>query len=200
MAAQQLAGEGFTNVINLSGGIKAWDGHEAYGREDQGMQLFEELTSAEQVLSIAYSLEEGLKDFYLKMMRRVTNNSAADLFKKLAHVEDIHKDRLFDEYARLTGSIDRSSFEKALVQENMEGGLTTEEYLDRFQPDMEEVEEVISLAMSIEAQALDLYTRAAKKAKDSNNQKVLNRIAAEEKIHLEQLGILLDKTMDEKNE
>ncbi len=199
MAAQQLAGEGFTNVINLSGGIKAWDGHEAYGREDQGMQLFEELTSAEQVLSIAYSLEEGLKDFYLKMMKKVTSKPVIDLFRKLAHVEDIHKARIFDEYARLTGSADIEVFEAELKKDNSEGGMTTEEYLDLFKPDMEKVEEVIGLAMNIEAQALDLYTRAARAAKDSNNQSLLNRIAAEEKIHLEQLGILLDQTMEQKN-
>ncbi len=46
MAAQQLAGQGFNKVINLSGGIKAWDGHEAYGRVDQGMPIFEEKMGA----------------------------------------------------------------------------------------------------------------------------------------------------------
>lgn len=199
MAAQQLAGQGFTKVINLSGGIKAWDGLEAYGRVDQGMQIFEDLNSTEQVLLTAYSLEEGLKDFYLKMMQKVTSDTVIDLFRKLAHVEDLHKERLFEEYARLTGSIDRSAFDKQLSLESMEGGLTTEEYLDRFQPDMEKVEEVISLAMSIEAQALDLYTRAAQRAEDSTHQDMLNRIAAEEKIHLEQLGILLDNNLEEQN-
>ena len=199
MAAQQLAGQGFNKVINLSGGIKAWDGHEAHGRVNQGMQIFEDLNSAEQVLLTAYSLEEGLKDFYLKMMQQVTSDAVVDLFKKLAHVEDLHKERLFDEYARLTGSLDRSAFDEQLKAESMEGGLTTEEYLDHFQPDMEKVEEVIGLAMSIEAQALDLYTRAAQTAKDNTHQSMLNRIAAEEKIHLEQLGILLDKTLEERN-
>lgn len=200
MAAQQLAGLGFNKVINLSGGIKAWNGLEAHGRVDQGMQIFEDINSSEQVLLMAYSLEEGLKDFYLKMMQKVTTDEVIDLFKKLAHVEDLHKERLFDEYSRLTGSVDRAAFEKQLSSENMEGGLTTEEYLDRFQPDMEKVEEVISLAMSIEAQALDLYSRAAQKAKDSAHQDMLNRIAAEEKIHLEQLGLLLDKNLEGKNE
>ncbi len=199
MAAQQLAGAGFTKVINLSGGIKGWDSHEAFGRADQGMQLFEDLTSTKLVLLTAYSLEEGLKDFYLKMMQKVTSKKVIDLFSKLAHVEDIHKGRIFDEYSRLTGSLDKEAFEAALNHENMEGGLTTEEYLDRFKPDMEKMEDVIGLAMSIEAQALDLYTRAARATKDENNQALLNRIAAEEKMHLEQLGVLLDQTMEQMN-
>lgn len=199
MAAQQLAGYGFKNVINLSGGIKGWDGLEAYGRVDQGMDLFKDLVSGEEVLFAAYSLEEGLKDFYLKMMKTVNNETVRDLFSKLAHVEDLHKDRLFNEYSRLTGSFDRTAFEREIKENNMEGGLTTEEYLDRFQPDLEKEEEVISLAMSIEAQALDLYTRTARVAEDSEHRNMLNRIAAEEKIHLEQLGVLLDKTMEGKN-
>lgn len=162
------------------------------------MELFEDLTTPEQVLLTAYSLEEGLKDFYLKMIEKVTSTSVIDLFNKLAHVEDIHKKRLFDEYARLTGSFDQDAFMAKLKMESGEGGLTTEEYLDRFHPDLEKVEEVISLAMSIEAQALDLYSRAARVTEDKNNKNLLNRIADEEKIHLEQLGILLDQAMGEK--
>jgi rubrerythrin len=199
VAAQQLAGKGFKKVINLSGGMKAWHGHEAYGQVDQGLQLFADLSSAEQVIFTAYSLEEGLKDFYLKMILRVSAATVTDLFKKLAHVEDIHKDRLFDEYARLTGSVDRKAFEAEVHGDTLEGGLTTEEYLQRFHPDLEKMEDVIGLAMSIEAQALDLYTRAADAAGDQQSQRLLKRIAAEEKIHLEQLGFLLDNNLEQKN-
>ena len=196
MAAQQLAGEGFTNVINLSGGIKAWNGYEAIGRQDQGMDLFKELDSAEQILTTAYSLEDGLQDFYLRMMERATHPEVIKLFRKLADIEDIHKEKLFDEYARLTGNNDQAAFEADMNAEMLEGGMTTTEYLERFNPDFDKPDEVISLAMSIEAQALDLYTRAGRNAKDENNRAMLERIASEEKYHLEQLGLLLDNILE----
>lgn len=200
MAAQQLAGQGFKEVINLSGGIKAWNGAEAIGKEDQGLEFFDDLDSAEKVLTTAYSLEEGLQDFYLRLMQEVTSPETIKLFRKLADIEDVHKERIFDEYARITGSDDRSAFEAKYSSDVIEGGMTTEEYLELFAPDFENLEEIIGLAMSIEAQALDLYSRAARQSKDSNNQEMLERIAGEEKYHLEQLGSLLDNTLEGHNE
>lgn len=70
----------------------------------------------------------------------------------------------------------------------MEGGLTTSEYLERFHPDLANVVDVVSMAMSIEAQALDLYIRAASWADDEENRAILERIASEEKTHLGKLG------------
>jgi len=200
VAAQQLAGEGFKNVINLSGGIKAWDGHQALGRENQGMHLFGELESVEQILTTAYSLEDGLQDFYIDMMQRATHPEVIKLFRKLGDIEDIHKEKIFEEYTRLTGSNDRQKFESGVTADTLEGGMTTDEYLELFSPDLEKPVEVLSLAMSIEAQALDLYTRASRAAKDPDNKAMLDRIAHEEVYHLEQLGILLDNIVEEGNE
>ena len=79
----------------------------------------------------------------------------------------------------------------------LEGGLTTEEYLNRFNTDLSRIDEVIGMAMSIEGQALDLYSRAAQQASDTDNIRILTKIAAEEKTHLEKLGELMDSVMGE---
>ena len=75
----------------------------------------------------------------------------------------------------------------------MEGGLTTDEYLKLYDPDLEVAEEVISLAMAIEAQALDLYQRASEKAASEESRAALMQIAGEERAHIEQLGKLLER-------
>ncbi len=160
------------------------------------MQLFLDLDSKEEILITAYSLEEGLQDFYLDMMQKVNSPHVIQLFRKLADIEDVHKDKLFDEYVRLTGESDRGAFETMLRKDAIEGGMTTEEFVDRFKPDFEKPDEVISLAMAIEAQALDLYTRAGRATQDMENKKMLERISQEEKYHLEQLGSLLDNIME----
>jgi len=46
--------------------------------------------------------------------------------------------------------------------------------------------------MSIEAQALDLYTRAANRSTDEHSRETLKKIAEEERTHLEQLAKLMD--------
>jgi rubrerythrin len=62
-----------------------------------------------------------------------------------------------------------------------------------YHPDIDVVEEVISLAMAIEAQALDLYQRAAQRAEEAASQQMLHQIAGEERSHLEQLGKLFEQ-------
>jgi rubrerythrin len=86
----------------------------------------------------------------------------------------------------------RDQFEQQPVATMMEGGLTTEEYLALYKPDLDSVRDVVSLAMGIEGQALDLYQRAANRASDNEISKSLMKIADEERAHLRQLGTLLD--------
>jgi rubrerythrin len=81
------------------------------------------------------------------------------------------------------------------VPEVLEGGLTTEEYANLLMPAYDTVPEIIELAMSIEAQALDLYLRASEKAQTEAGKKALIQIANEEKTHLVRLGQLMDETL-----
>ena len=194
VAAQMLAGKGFDQVINMSGGIKAWNSEKAIGGEEQGLELFSGKETPEETLVVAYSLEAGLQEFYLTMAPKVKHEAARKLFEKLSTIEVKHQQRIFDEYVALTASsMTREEFAREKVMPAMEGGLTTEEYMALYKPDVEVVEEVISLAMAIEAQAFDLYQRAAQRAEKAASQKMLYQIAGEERAHLEQLGKLFDQ-------
>ena len=193
MAAQMLSGKGFDNVINVAGGIKAWDGLVAVGTEDLGLELLTGKESIEETLVAAYSLEAGLRDFYLSMIEKVAIDDIKRLFRKLSDIELLHQDRIFDEYLQVSGKkISREAFDSDLVVKAVEGGLTTDEYVRMYQPDWESAVDIISLAMSIEAQALDLYTRAAERSEDPRSTDALKKIAEEERMHLEQLGKLMD--------
>ena len=188
-----LSGKGFDNVINVAGGIKAWDGHVAVGTEELGIDLFTGKESIEETLVAAYALEAGLRDFYLSMIPKVQLQDVKDLFQKLSEIESLHQNRIFEEYRQVSGKqVSREAFDKDLVVNAVEGGLTTEEYVQMYQPDWESAIDIISLAMSIEAQALDLYTRASERSADPRSKDALKKIAEEERVHLEQLGKLMD--------
>ena len=193
IAAQMIAAQGFSDVYNLSGGFKAWKGDAAFGAEEKGLELFTGNESVEETLVVAYSLEEGLRSFYLEMQDKVNNSDARNLFEKLSEIEVKHQERILDEYRKITGSsITREEFEKNIVVNALEGGLTTEEYANLFHPDWESVTDIIEVAMSIEAQALDLYLRASERSDEPQSQKVLRQIADEERTHLAQLGKLIE--------
>jgi rhodanese-related sulfurtransferase/rubrerythrin len=193
VAAQMLVAKGFKEVINLTGGIKAWNSEKAVGSEEHGLAMFSGKESPEQTLIVAYSLEEGLREFYVSMVARVEDEKVRQLFELLSSIEVKHQDRILSEYGSITGTaVSREEFAQKTVGPAMEGGLTTEEYLQLYQPDLEVPEEVISLAMAIEAQALDLYQRAAERAGTDAARTALIQIANEERSHLEQLARLFE--------
>lgn len=192
-----LAGKGY-QVYNISGGINKWDSQAAYGLPEQGLELFTGHESPQETLTVAFALEEGLHEFYLSMWQLVQNDDAKQLFNRLAAIEIKHQERILNEYNKLSGeSWSREDFAEKQAAPAMEGGLTTEEYLRLFDPDLESAADIISLAMSIEAQAFDLYQRAAETGSDPHSRSVLKRIAEEERTHMAQLGKLMARLSDD---
>lgn len=188
-----LAGRGFKQVYNVSGGIKAWKSKTAVGPQTQGMNLFEGDESAKAFLVTAYSLEQGLQQFYQDMAGKSQDRAVQDLFVKLAAIEKKHMDQVFERYRDLEdSSVSRQTFEDKITASALEGGMTMDQYLSLFDPDLSEPTEVVSMAMSIEAQALDLYQRVADKVTEPDVQAVVLEIAKEENHHLVRLGELMD--------
>lgn len=194
VAAQLLAGQGIKEVYNLKGGIAAWKGGKATGPAETGMHYVSGDESAEDIIILAYGMEEGLKCFYKSMAEEYKDNEYAEVLNKLASVEDLHKQKLYEIYTRLNTSVkDRETFESEIVSHAMEGGLTTEEFIKLKRPMLETVSGVLTMAAVIETQALDLYLRYAERMKDEQSKRILHGIAEEEKAHLKELGKLLDK-------
>jgi rubrerythrin len=194
VAAQMLAGKGFKKVYNVAGGIRAWQSRTAVGPRDLGVHLFSGGESPEEVLTVAYSLEEGLQDFYLSMADRAENDKVRSLFMKLSEIEVKHQASIVRAYQDLGHpDISQEDFSAMVGEKAMEGGLTTEEYLALFEPDFGSPVDVVSMAMSIEAQALDLYQRVGETVASDRSRAILMKIADEEKAHLASLGRLMDE-------
>ena len=188
-----LSGKGFQKVFNVSGGIKAWQAKTAIGPQDQGLDLFTGKEEPLDVLKVAYSLEQGLREFYLEMEKEAENPKIEDLFAKLSEIEVKHQMSIYIAYNEIsTKEVSKDEFEKMVEIKALEGGLSTREYLELFGSDLDSETQVISLAMSIEAQALDLYQRLSLKVENRQARDIINKIAKEEKAHLASLGKLMD--------
>ena len=193
-----LSGKGFARIYNLSGGIKAWEKEVAVGPEDTGLHLFSGGPDPEEAIIAGFGLEMGLRDFYLSMQKHVTNSSTKALFTMLADIEVIHQQRLVTLYGEITGTdISLTDFSAKIAEPAMEGGLTTAEYLQLYKTDLESEIEVLGLALAIEAQALDLYSRAAQQNRSQEGyRQVLLQIAEEERSHIERLSRYIDQHQD----
>jgi len=157
--------------MNLSGGIKAWNSQKAVGPEDLGLSLFSGKESPKETLLTAYSLEEGCASSICRWRRRSrpkTRAACSASFPPSKSSTRIAFSASTSEYPARGHS---GGIAEKVVAPAMEGGLTTQEYLRLYQPDLEVAAEVISLAMAIEAQALDLYQRAADRAQTDESKR-----------------------------
>ncbi len=188
-----LSGKGFEKVFIVSGGIHAWQAKTAIGPQDLGVNLFNGKEDPTDVLKVAYSLEQGLREFYVTMEKDATHEKVKDLFGKLSEIEVKHQMSIYLAYNDLIDEdVSKEQFEQMVETRALEGGLSTQEYLDLYSPDLSSEIDVISLAMSIEAQALDLYQRVALNITNEDSRKIVQKIANEEMVHLESLGKLMD--------
>ena len=149
--------------------------------------------TAPEIIILAYGMEKGLGEFYSLLSSHKEGTALADLFTRLAAFEEDHRQKLFALYETLTSEVpSKEAFESGIVSEMMEGGFTAEEFLEKNRPVLQTAADILSVAMMLEAQALDLYLRYALKAKEEKSKKVLYAIAEDEKAHLSALGNLME--------
>jgi len=182
-AAQYLSGQGFNQVYNLSGGIKAWQGRQAIGPELQGLDLLGPETDYLSSLSMGYFLEEGLQKFYLQLCEKVSEPEQKTLLTRLAGFEDKHKAWLAAEYEVAREGDAVLPPLTAGIGELMEGGRSIAEYLARVRPEVLDLEMIFDLAMMFETQAMDLYGRLAQQAQRPEVRALFLKLVDEEKLH-----------------
>jgi rubrerythrin len=189
-----LSGLGFKEVYNLKGGMMAWEGLQTSGPEALNMDLVRGDESPVEMVRLSYSMENGLQKFYAIMQERTKNKTIEALFLKLAQIEQNHKKRLSDLYAKMEAPGKAlESLESDSAQGIMEGGFSIEAFRQQNEPFSDTPHHVIEMAMMLETQALDLYLRFSQKTGNKDTKEVLFRLADEEKAHLALLGRWLEE-------
>lgn len=173
--------------------MAAWQGLKAFGPIEMGMEALSGDESVAEIITLAYGMENGLQEFYHQAKGLVEGEETVTLLVKLGDIEEHHKERLYHLYLSLHPvPLERQDFELNLVSRVMEGGFTTEEFLEKNRDALKDTSDVLGIAMMLEAQALDLYLRYPQKAKDEKSREVLYGIAEEEKAHLSSLGKMME--------
>jgi sulfur-carrier protein adenylyltransferase/sulfurtransferase len=188
-ASQLLLADGFKDVYNMSGGIMAWRGEKVSGGELQGLEFFmgREYPDAFQM---AYAMEEGLRQLYLALAKRVTDLNSQKLLERLAAFEDGHKAQLLAMFSPADFREDKAGTSTAI-----EGGLDPQQIIAYFGPQLSTMGDILQLGMMLEAQALDLYSRLARKGENENSTELFNFLAKEEAQHLSYLTEEFDKAL-----
>lgn len=192
MAAQLLSGYGFDNVYNMTGGIKAWQGKQATGPESAGLELFTGDEEFIDGLSLAYAMEDGLQDFYKAMAGRATDIEEKKLYTRLMGFEDKHKARLLAEFHHVHGQDELPGQD---VHGIIEGGGRAQDLLKQMEGRLHGKQDILEFSMALETQALDLYSRMARKTQSEEVRTLFLSLANEEQGHLAWLSAELDSVL-----
>ncbi|KAB2890021.1 MAG: hypothetical protein F9K32_10425 [Desulfobulbaceae bacterium] len=186
-AACQIMGEsGFDRVLNLRGGMLQWQGNRVAGEETQGLDFFVrgEYPSA---AAMAFRMEAGLRQFYLAAAETASDPESRALLTAMARYEDGHMALLKARY-RLTDAETTGGVNGGVL----EGGIKPADIAETFGAQLASRESVVQLAMTFEAQALDLYSRLARRQDNPHPRQFYLDMAGEEQKHLNRLAREMD--------
>lgn len=188
-ACQVLSRSGIKHVFNMTGGIITWQGAQAEGDVEDGLEFFAN-GNFPTTFELAYQMEDGLRRFYLALAERAELAEEREMLHQLARFEDSHMGRLKARYSQDGGT------EPLRV---MEGGLDIEQAIEIFKNQLGSIELVLQLGMKLEAQAFDLYQRLAWKHQGEETAAFYQQMADDEQQHLLQLSRELDRVLGETN-
>ena len=178
----------------MEGGIRAWKGLVAEGTPESGITYFSPATKPEEMVALAWYLENGSRRFYAELARTLTEADMADVYSQLASVEERHQVTLHDLYKELSGATPEVGFPKSVISAKdeddvMEGGMRVTEALQWAKG--KRVTEILELSIALETNSYDLYLTMEQRLKDQLSARVFQVLSGEEKQHLEHLGSLL---------
>jgi rubrerythrin len=178
----------------MEGGINAWGGLKAEGPPQSNMSYFSPATKPEELMALAWYLEDGSHKFYSEMVEMLEDRVAKDLFQILSKAEEGHKATLRKLYKQFSGVSSNEGFPGSVISPEgdvMEGGIRVSEVLKWAKG--KKVKEILELSISSETNAYDLYIKMERQMKDSRSGQVFQVLSKEEKQHLERLSSLLER-------
>lgn len=198
-AASVLKEQGFENAYNIEGGINEWEGLVAEGPPEAGMAFFKGTERPEELIGLAWTLEEGSRRFYASLSDLSDDRDAKDLFLKLSDAEKHHETSLAELYRKISGKEPGETFPLDLISTDnlgdlMEGGMSVSEGIDWVK--RRGLHEALELSISLESNSYDLYIKMSRITEDERAQNVFKTLVKEEKHHLDKLAELLDRKLE----
>jgi rubrerythrin len=174
----------------MEGGIRAWNGLRAAGPPEAGMAYFEPAQKPEEMIALAWILEEGACRFYMEMGKRQKGPDEAALFRELSDDEEKHKSSLFKIYPRWTGKEAEPGFPRSLLSlesgdDYLEGGVVLNKALEWAQD--QELIDLLDFSVSLEVNAIDLYIKMERKVEGDEAKELFRVLSNQERNRLKRL-------------
>ncbi len=186
-------------IMNLQGGILAWN-----GKKLEGMPKFHVIdpeSEYDHILYQAINMEKGAWIYYTRLAHHFSYLNLASTITQLADLETKHAQTIYEILARTKSGL--QPFEKLfeeLAGDIIEGGETLENLLRRIS-EMKEGDSLTlaEIALDIEYTAYDLYRSLSNLAQDEDQQWAFLQLAEQEKGHIRILAKNLPECLSQKN-
>ena len=182
----------------MKGGIRAWEGFVAEGTPEAGLAYFSPATRPQEMIALAWLLEDGTRKFYESIASTMEDQEAKGLFHNLKRSEENHKTTLWKMYEEISGRTPTPEFPAMEISgkpagDVMEGGMSISEALkwSTGKP----LREILELSVSLETYSYDLYLKMEQKVGDRHSKQIFKTLSDEEKKHLNQLTSLFLKNL-----
>ena len=160
------------------------------------MAYFPPATRPEELIALAWLLEDGTRSFYSELNSLLKDREATDLFKELVTAEERHQASLFGLYKEFSGGEPDDGFPGSVIPSGtqgdvMEGGVSVSEALKW--AGTKKLAEILEMSISLETNSYDLYIKMKRQVKDPRSTQVFDLLSREEKSHLQRLSLFLEK-------
>jgi rubrerythrin len=182
----------------MEGGIRAWKGLVAEGIPEAGMAYFSLATRPEEMIALAWLLEDGSRKFYESLAEMMEDRETKGIFQNLKRSEENHKTTLWKMYEEISRKTPTHEFPDTVISKGprgdvMEGGMSVSEALQWSKG--KNLSDILELSMALESNSYDLYLKMERQVEGLKAKQVFRTLSEEEKKHLEQLTSLFNRRL-----
>ena len=200
-AAILLCGLGFKDIYSMDGGLLNWDYETLTGLPEGKLELVTEKKDAEGVLMLALRLEQGSREFYIRVAKKVDSPQMIETFQRLAQIEEKHMEIIYNRYRAIFRKDRLPAFnllKQELSSEFMEGGIEIgKSFLRMGKREFRDEMEVLEVGLEKEYVSYDFYRRVAGMMADTDTGALLHELAWEERKHIDSLLIEISRLVKE---
>lgn len=189
-AVGMLNGAGFEDVYNMEGGMLAYNGIVAAGPPEAGAFCFPPKMQPEELVAMAWYIEDGSRQFIEKMKDMVQDRKARELFSLLSEHKSAHQNDLQKLFMKISAIEPDGNFPSSVLpgppEEVMAGCVNVQDAVNWSRG--KQLTDILDLMMALEANTLDLYLKLGRQVTSDEARKVFIALSDEEKSHLDALA------------
>ena len=187
-AAAMMINAGYGDVSVLDGGLRGWRNETLQSVPQRSMVMTGGIVHRDELVSIAWALEEGVRRFYRELCYMDYSREITDSFRRMGMEGERHEKLLEKMFRRMHSEAEAGRIElkrRHLIDEETENfiekGMCVNELVKWAKNQL--LNSVLEFSISLEFQLYDLFSFLRRNVNDRDHRRYLDEILGDEKEH-----------------